>query len=137
MIREKLDSRRLVVIWVAAIAILFGMIEAMAFYDRYSNGYHILMALFVMVLLLIIPVLSGRSNDYILIMGSAFLIQFLQDVGHWFGRAYFVGNWEFGDPLWTPIWDSLNISFPIPLFWIIDIFMFLGLYKYWRKTIDG
>lgn len=123
--------------WLSFIALLLGAIEAQAFvftdYNKHDFPFYwVIYAFFIICLLSIIPILFTREKtDWLLVTGGSFLMQLFQDWGHWLIRLTVNRDWQLGDPLWTPLWDILGVTFPIPLFWLIDALVFVGLFISW------
>lgn len=130
-------DKAIIIIWAILIALLLGAIEAQAFayyldYELHNFPFYWLVyTLFIFLMLSIVPFLTREKTDWLLTIGGAFLIQFFQDIGHWLTKMVIQGTWNLGDPLWTPLWDLLSIDFPIPLFWIIDLFIFGIFFIVW------
>ncbi|MCK5609626.1 hypothetical protein KAR91_47570 [Candidatus Pacearchaeota archaeon] len=127
-----------ITLWAVSIALLLGSIEAIAFasvdQSQIDLPLYWVMGMFtVVVILSIIPWTTQERSDWYLVIGGVFLVQWIQDIGHWVGRAMILGSWKIGDPLWTPLWDVLNVDFPIPLFWIIDIVVFGIMFWIWME----
>jgi hypothetical protein len=106
---------------------MLGLSEGMnAYIIEYNRGwdiyipYWIVFTITVLMILAIIPLVTQKIEDWILIIGLAFLAQFLEDITHIISYGVLSGDFV----LWTPLWDFLGITFPIPLFWIIDFILF-------------
>ncbi|WP_455464345.1 hypothetical protein [Candidatus Hodarchaeum mangrovi] len=135
-----------IIIWITFIALVLGGIEAEAFvhldYEQFNYPFYWIMYAFLIIgLLSIIPFITREKSDWLLIIGGAFLAQFFQDIGHWLVKWVFMKTWNWGDPVWTPLWDLLNVDFPIPLFWMIDWIIFGIFFIIWwvydRKIIKN
>jgi hypothetical protein len=130
-------DKMFVTVWVVWFALLLGAVEAIAFeYTERINLplYWVIGILMVVVILSIIPWVTQERSDWLLVVSGAFLVQFFQDVGHWITRLVVLRNWNYGEPLWTPLWDVLGVVFPIPLFWMIDISIFVIFFIVWYEV---
>ena len=120
-------KERRIVFWIIGIIIMLGLSEGMNAYIVEGNFswniyalYWMIFTFMVLMVLSIIPLMTRKTEDWILVIGLAFLSQFLEDVMHIIAYGILSGKFI----LWTPLWDWLGISFPIPLFWILDFVLF-------------
>ncbi|MFW9903516.1 MAG: hypothetical protein ACFFFH_04225 [Candidatus Thorarchaeota archaeon] len=127
MFEFRFYKERRIILWIIGTIIMLGLSEGMNAYVLENKGsweiyipYWIVFAITVLMILAIIPLVTQKTEDWILIIGLAFLAQFLEDIAHVISYGILSGDYI----LWTPLWDFLGITFPIPLFWIIDFILF-------------
>ena len=127
MFEFKFYKERRIILWIIATIIMLGLSEGMNAYVFENKGsweiyipYWIVFTITVLMILAIIPLVTRKGEDWILVIGLAFLAQFLEDIAHIIAYGIVSGKFI----LWTPLWDFLGISFPIPLFWILDFILF-------------
>ena len=127
MLESKFYKEKRIVLWIIGTIIMLGLSEGMNAYVFENKGrwdiyipYWIVFAITVLMILAIIPLVTKRNEDWILIIALAFLAQFLEDVSHIISYGLVSGKFI----LWTPLWDLLGVSFPIPLFYILDWLLF-------------
>lgn len=103
---------------------LYGIIEALCFIhledpnrnlDTYIP-YFIFLAIFFIIIASILIEVYGKEYwpQTVIICCTG---QFVQDFTHIMVYGMITGKYQ----LWTPLWALLGISFPIPLFWILDL----------------
>ncbi len=127
----------IIIVWLIWVGFVDGIREAHAF--QYLNAsthnlpFYLLAATIEMIsILAIVPLITRERTDWLFVIGGGFFLQLVQDMSHWFGRAFFIRNWTFRvDPLWTPLWDLLGVDFPFPLFYIIDIIIIVIVVGIW------
>lgn len=128
-------DKTFITIWVIVIALLLGAIEAIAFEHTERINLPLYWAvgiLMVVIILSIIPWITQKQGDWLLVISGVFLVQFLQDIGHWITRWIVLRNWKFGvDPFWTPLRDLLGMPGDIPLFWLVDLSIFTIFFSIW------
>ncbi|MFW9992020.1 MAG: hypothetical protein ACFFD4_08150 [Candidatus Odinarchaeota archaeon] len=110
--------------WITALVLSLGFTEAANYY-HHLNGlgwntywlYFLAAIITAIIVVSIIPLTTGRKTDVILSFSLLFFIQLLEDIAFHLSNFAITGKLE----LWKPICQILRVSFPIPLFWIIDI----------------
>ncbi len=127
MFEFRFYKERRIIIWIIGTIIMLGLSEGMNAYVFENKGsweiyipYWIVFTITILMILAIIPLVTQKKEDWILIIGLAFLAQFLEDIAHIISYGIVSGKFI----LWTPLWDFLGVTFSIPLFWIIDIVLF-------------
>ena len=116
-------------------AFLFGMNEAFVFWHLLFSDRSwaatipmlIVMTIFVLYALLIIPYHLKTKRSLFLYLGCTFLIQFVEDISHWYFYGLLSGDFTFWTPILNELYKLSGLSIrnaSLPLFWFIDLFVF-------------
>jgi hypothetical protein len=139
MLESKFYKEKRIVLWIIGTIIMLGLSEGMNAYVFENKGkwdiyipYWIVFTITVLMILAIIPLVTKEKEDWILIIALAFLAQFLEDISHIISFGIVSGKFI----LWTPLWDFLGVSFPIPLFWILDWILFTLFFLFFLAYKD-
>lgn len=125
---------------------LLGVYEAMAFIHiqserTWTDTIPLFIVIFAIVVWILWPTIieeNGRGRWWLL--GSAlFFAQYLHDMMHHLTWIVLTGNLETGE-LWYPLYDLLGlprITYPIPLFWLVDITIATLLYWKYASVVES